>query len=58
MQPYSPQKHSYDLNSGKSSPIGSPLKQPRDAVHAGNADYSPMKRGDVLGKPIEIIEGK
>ena len=35
------------------------MKQPRDISYASNTNaYSPLKRVDVLGKPLEILEGK
>ena len=42
------------------SPVSSPLKQPRntESYGSGSADYVPVSRADIIGKPIEIIQGK
>jgi len=58
---YQQNQQFYDPNSPKkkslnSSPVGSPLKQPR--TQFGSSTYSPVGKNQIIGKPIEIIKGK
>ena len=52
--PSSPQKRSMNY-----SPVASPLKQPRKGVYIDHENgYKPVTKDQIIGKPIEIIQGK
>ena len=44
----------------ENSPLSSPLKQPRapSSLYDQKNSYQPQSREQILGKPIEIIQGK
>ena len=60
--PHSPVKHGSPIKSYAKamggSPIASPLKQPRESTYTGATTFTPLSRDEVIGKPVEIIQGK
>jgi hypothetical protein len=41
----------------ENSPLSSPLKQPRP-IAGYDKGYTPISKADIIGVPIEIIQGK
>ena len=58
-QNYIPGSPSKKIGNENSSPMGSPLKQPRQSYAADESmSYKPPQKENALGKSIEIIAGK
>ena len=58
-QNYIPGSPSKKFGNENSSPMGSPLKQPRQSYAADESNqYKPPQKQNVLGQTVEIIPGK
>ena len=57
-QNYTPGSPSKKFGNENSSPMGSPLKQPRSNYASESLSYKPPHKENALGQSIEIIAGK